>query len=340
MRQLIKWSLPLVAIMMLVVWGCDQNSTTNTSSSKNLYKIDDACGTTTWTLWGGQTINTGTVTVSNDADNVYVTYTAADTWTISQIHLWVGSDLANVPSNNQGIPVPGHFPYNLSFDPAVATYTVTIPFSTIGIPDVTQKCGANLYVVAHAVVSNGSQTETAFGGSVPVNVGTPGRWWYYGSYSICCDFGTPVMGICQTAFAKGGWVFTTDAKSNPERLPSLNLTKNRWGWAINVKGDGTRTYDIWAGAGLNKTSNGTKVGTLTVTVSGSTVTVSYALSTGYTMEEAHIYCGDFKPTTLAPGQYGHTAYFDPHSGSYSATFNVSDTNGDGLWIIAHAVACY
>jgi hypothetical protein len=35
------------------------------------------------------------------------------------------------------------------------------------------------------------------------------------------------------AFAYGTHVFTTEIKSNPDNLPSLNITKNRWGWANN-----------------------------------------------------------------------------------------------------------
>jgi hypothetical protein len=36
----------------------------------------EACGTTTWDLTAGQTIDVGSVTVSNDLNNVYVTYTS------------------------------------------------------------------------------------------------------------------------------------------------------------------------------------------------------------------------------------------------------------------------
>lgn len=66
-------------------------------------------------------------------------------------------------------------------------------------------------------------------------------------------------------------------------------------------------------------------------------TVTYQLNPGYSMEEAHIYVGDFKPVTLAPGQYGHTAYFTPFAQTYTSSFSVTDSNNDGIWIIAHAV---
>ncbi|MCI0449637.1 MAG: hypothetical protein L0Y79_07610, partial [Chlorobi bacterium] len=144
----------------------------------------------------------------------------------------------------------------------------------------------------------------------------------------------------ETAFAKGGWVWTTDPKSNPEHLPSLRLTRNRWGWAINLLAPGTYTYDIWAGAGLNKIQNGTLVGTLTIVWNGTSATVTYNITGGCVMEEAHLYAGDPRPTNIAPGQYGNTASFDPPAASHTFTVPLENTNGtDGVWLIAHAVVC-
>jgi len=145
--------------------------------------------------------------------------------------------------------------------------------------------------------------------------------------------------VYKTAFAKGGWVWTTDPGSNPEGLPSLRLTKNRWGWAINLLIPGSTTYPIWAGAGLNNTSNGTNVGTLTVTWNGNQVAVLYSMLPGYRLQEVHLYAGDARPTTTAPGQYGYQDSFDPLGlGTYTFTVPLKYTNStDGVWLIAHAV---
>ena len=311
-----------------------------------------ACGTTTWDLTAGHTIDVGTVTVSNDATNLYVTYTLDDPdypdATFGTLHLWVGTDLANMPAAPNGAPIPGQFPYKAGTAPypdstGAKNYTFTVPL--VGLfPDVTSACTPTpkqLYIVTHAeVFLDGDSTgdhETAFGGPTP---GTGPRWWFYGVYTICCDSGPPPIRTCQTAFGKGGWVFTTDRKSNPENLPTLGLSKNRWGWAIKIPAaSGTWNYDIWAGAGLNKTGNGTKVGTLRVDWNGSQVRVTYTLFAPFDMEELHIYAGDASPTTVAPGQYGYTEYFDPPATSHTATFDVTDAGVDGIWIIAHAVTC-
>ena len=62
----------------------------------------------------------------------------------------------------------------------------------------------------------------------------PARWYYYAEYTVaCCDTPPPPPTVKYgTAFAKGGYVFVTEKKANPENLPSLNLIRNRWGWAI------------------------------------------------------------------------------------------------------------
>ena len=168
--------------------------------------------------------------------------------------------------------------------------------------------------------------------------------WDFSTYTTgCCDTPPPSDNcFTQTAFAKGGWIFTTDKKSNPEGLPTLGLTKNRWGWAINIKATGNTTYPIYAGAGLNTISKGKQVGTLSVSWDGTNVTVTYTMNGSFTLMGTHVYAGDNKPTTIAPGQYGNTMSFDPAATNYTGTYSVSDSNGDGIWIIAHAGAygCY
>ncbi|HEX2527846.1 MAG TPA: hypothetical protein VHL31_16305 [Geminicoccus sp.] len=333
------------------------------ASSTGISLAQATCVPTVWDLTAGQTIKVGTVTVSNDTTYLYVTYkldtTTQPTAKFGTLHLWAGTDLTLLPAvkngPNAGIPIPGQFPFitgKSPFPDATGTteYTFKILLADLSITDITKACGLKLYVVTHAEVKNvedsGGNTadQTAFGGDKPINVEEPGRWWYYGVYSVCCDEGTPVLENCQTAFAKGQFVFTTDSKSNPESLDSLRLSKNRWGWAINLVNTTSGTpnyYDIWAGAGLNRTSNGTKVGQLAITWDGSEATITYDLFDGFVMKELHVYADDAKPTTVAPGQYGHTQYFDPEVDGYSVTLPLTSSSApyDGAWVIAHAVVC-
>jgi hypothetical protein len=119
------------------------------------------CGSsTTVTLFGGQTIDTGTVTISNDATSVTVTYTTNDPWVISAVHLAVADSLAGIPQNHNSNPLPGHFPINTTYNPPVTTVTFVIPF--------TFTAGETLYIGAQAEVQapgdqGGSQTAWGFG---------------------------------------------------------------------------------------------------------------------------------------------------------------------------------
>jgi hypothetical protein len=337
-------ALTLAALPLVACYDAPSDRTGESSAA-----IGEACGETTWTLTAGQTIDVGSVTVSNDANNVYVTYTLTyPDATFGNLHAWVGNSLLNLPANPQGIPVPGQFCQADGGACADATgltsYTFTIPFADLNIVDASQVCGLPLFVVTHAEVnvdSDGDGTaeqQTAFGGNTP---GTGPRWWFYGQYQVCCDSGNPDPVTCQTAFAKGGWVWTTDRKSNPESLPSLRLTKNRWGWAINLTSMGHSEYPIYAGAGLNNIANGTLVGRLYVDWDGTFASVRYEMNAGYDMEEVHLYAADGSPLTIAPGQYGNLDSFDPGVSTYTFTVSLADANlTGGVWLVAHAEVCH
>ncbi|MNU99594.1 hypothetical protein D3C71_897360 [compost metagenome] len=115
--------------------------------------------TTTTTLFAGQTINVGTLSITNDANNIHVTYQLTNGWYLGEVHLYVGP-LSQMPVNSQNVPIPGHFPINETFGAGVQTISYTIPLA--GLPP--------CYIIAaHASVyrlaSDGSvaQTETAWG---------------------------------------------------------------------------------------------------------------------------------------------------------------------------------
>ena len=139
------------------------------------------CPPTEVTLVAGQTINSGTVSVTNDADYIYVTYTTAPGWYLTQTHLYVG-ECGLIPTNNPGNPMPGQFPYSGSHN-YVTTYTYEVPISAIPAGD----CGC---IAAHAVVKqlNGSgqvvQTQTGWGNGTPINL-NGGNWGMKFDYCSC-----------------------------------------------------------------------------------------------------------------------------------------------------------
>ncbi len=342
-----------LGLLLVLIVSCENSQvptsgiTTPTGREVGPTIIEDGvnpCGDPkTVELWAGQTIDAGSVTIYNDETNLYITvyselgYQTAD----EQIKIWVGMDYSTIPGGGTSRPPAGQFPYKYTIDPIEPVFTVVILLDDIQLVN---ECDDEIFVLVHADVmaddgNGGSTGETAWGGEIP---GPGSAWWYYTNYTIQCCGGGGGGGfdISETAFAKGGWVFASKTKANPEGLPSLNLTKMRWGWAINITEDGETYYDIWAGAGLNDTGKGTLVGELVVNKTGDDVNIFYNLNPDFEMQEVHIYAGDLAPTTIAPGQYGHTVYFDPMQVTYDSDFIIEDLDGDGIWIIAHAVVCW
>lgn len=114
-------------------------------------------------LLAGQNIDVGTVYVTNDGDNITVTYETTDDWYITETHLYVGK---NVPP----ISTPGQLPYSVPYETTETTHTYVIALDEIysyqmklnkkgkptgqlepyGTPGVNP--GDNVYIAAHAVV--------------------------------------------------------------------------------------------------------------------------------------------------------------------------------------------
>ena len=146
------------------------------------------CGeSTSYTFWAGQNINAGTVVVGNDAEYLYVTATStAGFQNVSEnLKMWVGTNLADMPQNSQGVPTNGQFPYKATVSGNSFTFKILLS-DIFGDGDY---CPLDLYVVVHGdvMVSVNGQTsaQTAFGGD---KKGTSNRWWYYiNQKTSCCD---------------------------------------------------------------------------------------------------------------------------------------------------------
>jgi len=144
-------------------------------------------------------------------------------------------------------------------------------------------------------------------------------------------------GEAGTAFAKGPNGTATCF------LDIANIQNNRWGWTNGALSPGTTiTMTLWQGAGQCDTGKGTNVGTVTVTYAAlpaKTVTVTYNLTGGHRMSEAHVYVGAAKvpskngKLTVAPGQYPQGATFNPTV--TTATFTFTNVTGN-IYVIAHA----
>ncbi|MDZ4180211.1 MAG: SdrD B-like domain-containing protein, partial [Coriobacteriia bacterium] len=117
--------------------------------------VGEGCDLTTIAIfWAGQNYEAGTVSATTDDTNLYVTFATSGGWTMGLTHLYVGL----VPPASYA---PGSFPYQTTHNPAVTSYMYTIPLANIGGG---AGVGDTIYIAAHAEVSNGQQSETAWAG--------------------------------------------------------------------------------------------------------------------------------------------------------------------------------
>lgn len=307
------------------------------ATSSELVQIQ---GASCVTLLAGQTIQAGTVCSTIDGDNVVVTYATTGDWRLYETHLWAGTSLSTMPQTNSGNPKLGNFPYNSGALAGVASYSVSVPLSTFGLSSSMTSCApVTALMVTHAVVkrplANGTiESQTAYGEGA--RLVAKGNWATWFSLVLeCKQDQPPVVGTCETAFAKS-------AANSTCFLNSTDLSTNRWGWTNGPIGPGSYAFDIFAAAGRCDTSKGTRVGTLNVAYDGGVARVSYALSSGFTLDETHLYVGsepfarDVNGSfTVAPGQYGNIHDLDAAG---SDSFTISGLSGN-IYVVAHAVAC-
>lgn len=184
-----------VAILAFVT-GCNKMETAidTLNDSVSLIEtkagVDEGFGFYETDFIAGQNINAGTITISNDFDNVYVKFATVDGWQIEETHLYIGPketllDPANGYVNKNGSPKNGHFPYGEAFDPMVTEWVFALPivdlYAMYGLTpeDAGDVCPI---IAAHAVVKKEIepdvwQGETAWGeGKKFVN---RGNWSMY-----------------------------------------------------------------------------------------------------------------------------------------------------------------
>jgi hypothetical protein len=157
MKKLVVYLTGILMVIAFTLPSCNNDIVDDSISDLLKCTTDtthEVCGDVkTVDLYGGQHILVGDVEISNDGVNLYVTYHAAEGWSFTDLHLYVG-DISLMPHNKSMNPTIGHFPYKVEGLPyPTVYYTFTIPLATL------PKC---FEVVAHAVVRNGKQSETAY----------------------------------------------------------------------------------------------------------------------------------------------------------------------------------
>lgn len=145
-----------------------------------------------YTLWAGKHNPAGSVTVTNDDENVYVTFNTDGSADLGEVHVYVWSSLDEFDAAGKR-PSPGQAPYKaerINGD----SYTLTLPADIA--------CAANYYISAHAALIENNTSddedgignnagETAYAGdfnSPNVYDSQKGAWWSYAVYNVECFY--------------------------------------------------------------------------------------------------------------------------------------------------------
>ncbi|MCK4412380.1 MAG: hypothetical protein KAY32_02430 [Candidatus Eisenbacteria sp.] len=161
------------------------------------------CGDTkVVTLWAGQYIDAGSVTISNDADYLSIEIVTANGWYLTESHAAVARTLETLPQTGSGNPKVGHFDLATEHDPPVTSFTYEISIADYGY-----LLGDTLVLAVHAAVERmeeGSgvvQEETAWA----EGPGFPGSSWAtYLHYTIQeCTLTPPICAVTVT-YPNGG----------------------------------------------------------------------------------------------------------------------------------------
>ena len=292
----------------------DKNATLplQTRSVTNEEVQEKSCGNTIEaTLYAGQHIEVGKISITNSETKLFVTYdVTGSNWWLSETHLFAG-DINEAPFTKSGNPQIGQFPYH-GTDELTQRYTHWVSLDHIDEP---------ISIIAHAVVvqkQNGqtTATETAFGEGSKEFPGN--RWGWIIDYKLqdCHDdeeegadqevsFAEDIANSSNLDQTDNNGCMGAYAYSSPENSICLLKDFDHWGWTNwvipndrhYIPGGVTYTYPLYASAFECATDNSILIGEVNINVSGGDsvlyASVSVSLSKQeLSITELHIYAGE------------------------------------------------
>ena len=268
-----------------------------------------------YNLYAGQTIDAGDVCFAVDGSTLNVTYKTYGGWQLTEAHLWVGDVQDGYPHAKNGNPKIGNFPYNSGSITGATSYSFSVPLGSVqsffDLDNLDASCGKSgtTYGMAHAALrkvdGGGNVIQTETGWSEGEGAVQKGSWATRSviTLSVTCNTPPPpppTLGQ-ETAIMLGNIVLNNDT----DGICDGEISANRWGWQAGPLAVGSYQREIYAAAGNNVLSNGTKVGYVDIVVSDApapgNVTVTPVLYEGFAAEETHIYIGS---TPVCSGAFG------------------------------------
>jgi len=273
-----------IGIVFVFLYSCtkeDNNDLADLNGAKKSLQIgtfpDQFCNPEPKELCliAGQTINSGTVTMVNDEDNLYIKFATSGDILLKEVHVWIGDDLGNAPVNKQNTPVPGQFPYKME---KIDKSSVTLIIPLTEVPD---DC---FYILAHAALSNG---ETAWGAVCDAEMRwtfaeffDTNRWGFLAEY---CPASCDIIAL------KLRYIDPADGKEKSGIMSGADgFFKSDWCKLLGVNELVSKTYDL-----VN--SYDVKIGTVDIAVYTDHFDVDVHLDiTGATVKRTYLFYGTSK----------------------------------------------
>jgi hypothetical protein len=259
--------------------------------------------------YGNTGVSFGTVTVGNDAANLYITYQTSGSYLLQTAALYVGTaegltgKVFNPPAqpnvlnpDGTGYFHIGYFPTIYSPGPPAPTYQKVIPLSEL--PD----C---FVIVAFAEIT--TKVGEKYSPYITASAKAPTLLKSSGYYLDFCKQQCKEP-TCETAYAFGGNVATCFLN-----LTGFPLSANNWGWTNYINGPIEKIHwPIYAGAGQCNITKGKLVGYLDGSYVGGKLNLTYNITSPFNLNTTHLYIGKTPlpekngKWVTAPGQFRGT----------------------------------
>jgi hypothetical protein len=116
----------------------------------------------------------GSMLVSNDALNIYVSYYMNASWRILDSFLHFGRSMNDIPLDEGNRPITDRFQYRFSLERGMAVHNMVIPLSEIGM-----RPGDTVFIASYASVYQEGQDPDN-----PTKIGMGTNWWNTLRYQI------------------------------------------------------------------------------------------------------------------------------------------------------------
>jgi hypothetical protein len=299
----------LIAILALFLFGCSNKTLTGpTTSDRSVTGGVVKPAAVVYPITAGQTIPVGTMTVWNDAVNLYIKYDTTGGWLLEQCHAQIGATYADISDSQGDALPPGSMDYQQVFtSPYVTTWTFTIPMALYNL-----SIGQTIYWVAHCSVllpdgNGGYDQQTGFGGN---QTGQGHRWWFWDTYTIDNPPTPPGDYQYETAMMRMYDV----VNDYTYRWRMGNGKFHPWfGFVKTYPVETPQTYFFYAGKSH-------KCGEVQIWKEGDNLKVSVGMMNGWLIDELHlkVQLVDY----IGPPAFGLFPYpmsFDPAVGAYVYT---------------------